>query len=392
MRPNALTPLPFLATAFLTLGLLTAAQAKEITWTKHVVAEKTTGANSINASDFDGDGHMDLISSHNGQVVAYRGPDFKPVSVHRFLPLKPGQNARGGCIHACLLDVDQDGDMDFIGSNKTVFWLECPDNPFDGHPWKYRNIDNEIKGTHCLITGDVDGDGTLDLIANSFATADKTKIPESITWQKVPADPKTAPNWERHVFAKGDAPGGNHYMGFGDVNKDGRPDIACGAKGGPGFVGGEWFAWWEQGKDATKPWKKHMLSDTEPGATCIIPVDLDADGHVDYVASRGHGKGVLQFKGPDFKKIDIDPTINRPHCLVVGDIDADGDPDFATCGSLKDGVAAWYENDKGTFTKHVIGTDTSSYDIRLIDLDNDKDLDVLIAGHADANIVWFEQP
>ncbi|MEM7393092.1 MAG: VCBS repeat-containing protein, partial [Verrucomicrobiota bacterium] len=299
---------------------------------------------------------------------------------------------RAGCIHSTLMDVDGDGDPDFCGSNQTVFWLECPDKPFDG-PWTYRTIDDVIKGTHCLITGDVDRDGKIDLIANSFRTEDQTSVPESITWLKVPKDVKQSSQWIRNVFAAGDAPGGNHYMGFGDVNGDGRPDIACGAKGGPKFPGGEWFAWWEQPEDPTKVWKKHLLAENEVGATNIIPVDLDGDGKVDYVASRGHGAGVLWFKGPDFKKIEIDPDVPRPHCLAMDDIDGDGDPDFATCTSTEEGITVWYENDgKANFTKHVIDKGQGSYDIRLVDLDGDKDLDILIAGHSSRNLVWYENP
>ena len=133
------------------------------------------------------------------------------------------------------MDVDGDGDQDFIGSNNTVFWLECPDQPLST-TWKYRTVDDEILGTHCLITGDVNLDGRLDLIANSGRTAQQTSIPNSLTWLEVPKNPYSAEKWIRHVFAKGDAPGGSHYTGFGDVNGDGLPDISCAAKGGEKFL------------------------------------------------------------------------------------------------------------------------------------------------------------
>ena len=198
-----------------------------------------------------------LPLSFDGGVVLFPGPDWKrQIVVHEFKPSRAGAPPRGGCIHSTLLDVDGDGDADFCGSNQTVFWLECPDEPFSGN-WVYRTIDDEIKGTHCLITGDVDGDGKLDLIANSGLTREKTPVPESWTWQKIPADPLTADHWIRNVFADGDAPGGSHYAGIGDVDGDGRPDISGAAKGGENFPGGEWFAWWQQPEDATAPWKKH---------------------------------------------------------------------------------------------------------------------------------------
>ena len=288
------------------------------------------------------------------------------------------------------MDVDGDGDQDFIGSNNTVFWLECPDQPLST-TWKYRTVDDEILGTHCLITGDVNLDGRLDLIANSGRTARQTSIPNSLTWLEVPRNPHSAEKWIRHVFAKGDAPGGSHYTGFGDVNGDGLPDISCAAKGGEKFPDGQWFAWWEQPKDGKLPWKKHLLAENQPGATNILPADLDADGHVDYFATRGHGQGALWFKGPEFEQIEIDPDILVPHSLDLADIDNDGDLDAVTCSKDPVDVAAWYENHgDGRFTKNIIGLQQGSYDTRAIDMDGDGDQDVLIAGHTSNNVVWYE--
>ncbi|NNE90336.1 MAG: VCBS repeat-containing protein [Verrucomicrobiales bacterium] len=367
---------------------------EQANWKKHVIVPASPATGNINgviANDWDGDGHIDVMAAFAGKVHLIAGPDWKRnVIVHRFGPKDSQRRIGGACIHCCPMDVNGDGHVDFIGSNSTVFWLECPaEDPFSG-AWTFRTVDDDILGTHCLITGDVDGDGKDDLIANSGRTQG-TDFPNSLTWQKIPKQWKTAPNWERHIFADGDAPGGSHYTGFGDVNGDGRPDVSCAAKGGEKFPGGEWFAWWEQPAGGKLPWKKHLLADGQVGATNIIPHDLNADGVVDFAATRGHGHGVLWFRGPDFPLIEIDLEIASPHSLAIGDIDRDGDPDLATCGCLIDGTAAWYENDgKGGFKKHIIGEDQSSYDTRLVDMDGDGDLDVLIAGHFSRNIVWFE--
>ena len=363
-------------------------------WKKHVVIEGAkTGINSALANDWNGDGKMDVIASFNKQVVVFSGPQWTPHVVHTFSAENSRRKLGSNCIHSCLIDVDQDGDMDFIGSNQVLFWLECPDNPLDGTPWIWHLIDDQLSGSHCVLPGDVNADGKMDLIANSFQTPDKTPFPYSIAWLEIPRNPRTAPVWIRHVFAGGDAPGGNHYMGMADVNKDGRPDIACGAKGGDKFPNGEWFAWWEQPEKGLLPWKKHLLADNQPGATNILPADLNGDGHMDWFASRGHGQGVLWFKGPHFTWTEIDPTIAFPHSLALADLDNDGDTDAVTCGSKTDGEAVWYENDgKAQFTRHTIARNQGSYDTRVIDMDGDGDLDVLIAGHGNKNIVWLEQP
>ena len=136
-----------------------------------------------------------------------------------------------------------------------------------------------------------------------------------------------------------------------------------------------------------------MLAEGQVGATNILAADLNGDGEVDYLASRGHGKGVLWFAGPNFKLIEIDKEIVSPHCLVAADLDGDGDIDGATCSKDPGGHTVWYENNgTGHFEKHVIGAHQGSYDLRAVDMDGDQDLDLLVAGHTSRNIVWFENP
>lgn len=361
-------------------------------WKKHVVVAKAGSMiNSAVASDFDGDGTIDVLSSYDGSVTLLKGPAWEPHTLHIFDPNNSRNKPRTSCIHSCLMDVDNDGDLDFCGSNNTVFWLECPDDPFSGKPWTYRTIDDQILGTHCLISGDIDRDGRVDLIANSGRPPETTAVPYSLTWLSVPTSVHSAASWPRHVFADRDAPGGSHYTSIGDINNDGRADIACAAKGGEGFPGGEWFAWWEQSEDATAPWTKHVLADNQPGATNIHSVHVDQDQHIDFVATRGHGSGVLWFKGPEFNAIEIDPDIAGPHCLATVDLDGDGDIDIATCGRDDTGTAVWYENSgTGSFTRRLVGVNQGAYDIRATDMDGDGDLDLLIAGHGSNNIVWYE--
>ena len=123
-----------------------------------------------------------------------------------------------------------------------------------------------------------------------------------------------------------------------------------------------------------------------------MPADLNNDGHVDFFATRGHGKGVIWFEGPTWKRHEVDPNLQAPHSLQVVDIDGDGDVDAATCARLSR-LAVWYENDgQGNFRAHVVGRDQAAYDIRVLDLDQDRDLDFLIAGEASKNIVWYENP
>lgn len=337
-------------------------------WVKHEVAK---GERSFAAVGLRLNGGGSAVVANAGEKTVLYG---KGKVLHEGVSL----------IHAAVMDVDGDGDEDFVGARYSpglVFWLEQPKRPHE-EAWKYHLIDEVIDGIHGLYVKDVDGDGKSDLIANSAQP--KGQFASSIVWLK---SLNRGTKWKRTVFAAGDAPGLSHYHGAGDLNGDGRVDIVSAAKVGKE---GEWFAWWEQPRGGAGPWKKHVLATGEDGATNPLVADLNRDGKMDVIASRGHGLGLLWFEGPGFAKHSIDASLYGPHSLAIGDIDGDGDVDAVTCA--KDSyVVAWFENDgKGGFTKRVIHEDQAAYDIRLVDLDDDGDLDVLVAGQNSANVAWWE--
>lgn len=359
--------------------------AEETLWKKHVIHEGKRSVTAV-AADFTGDGTIDVISNSAGKTRLFVGPDWREVILD--------DNPQHNFIHSEFFDVDRDGDMDYIGARYNpglIVWLECPKNPLKDK-WTLRLVDDQVHGIHGLIKGDVDKDGHPDLLATSAQP--KEPFPNSLAWFRVPKDPKTATHWDRHVFADKDAPGLTHYLGFGDVNGDGFPDAATGAKGGPQAMPGtgDWFAWWEAPSNPTQVWKKHLIANDQPGATNIHPADVNGDGKTDFIASRGHGRGMVWFEAPNWKLHEIHATIKEPHCLAVQDLDGDGDIDAATC-AYGDKLAAWFENDgTGQFQTHIIGRDQEAYDIRAVDLDGDGDLDFLVAGRGSDNVVWYENP
>lgn len=360
-------------------------------WKKHVVFSGFP-CQTANAADYSGDGRIDIVASSGGKVRLFTAPDWRE-SVLYVYP-KAGRQ----CIHSEVFDIDGDGDPDYLGghSQGPVFWLENPGGgkagPGAGGQWTRRVIEPDINGYHCLLKADVNRDGKTDLLINNFAPTGP--LADSMVWLEIPENPRAAKRWTRHFFAQGDARGGSHYMGFGDLNGDGWGDIAAGAKGAP-FEDGNWFAFWTNPGAAdtvTRPWKKTLLAVGQKAATNIHPADLNGDGKVDLLASRGHGFGLLWFEAPDWTPHEIDPRPEGPHCLIVVDLDLDGDIDAATVA--KDSKwALWYENDgKGHFTPHLIDADQAAYDIRAIDMDGDGDPDLLVAGQASNNVVWYENP
>ena len=361
-------------------------------WKKHVVHEGQHTATAV-GGDFSGDGLPDVIANSGGKTRLFVAPDWKEV----VLDAAPEHD----CIHSESFDVDGDGDLDWIGARYNgsgrdgkfglIFWLEQPAQPLL-QPWPLRLVDDRVNGIHGLLKGDIDGDGKFDLLANSGQPTGP--FANSAAWFKVPPQPRTAERWDRFIFADKDAPGLSHYLGVGDVNGDGRPDISLAAKGGPQAEPGtgEWFAWWEAPADPRRVWKKHLIAEKQPGATNIMPADVNGDGKVDFIATRGHDAGVVWFEAPHWKEHVIHATLKEPHSLVVIDMDGDGDLDAATC-AYGDRLAMWFENDgRGNFKHHVVARDQAAYDIRALDMDRDGDLDLLIAGQLSQNVVWYENP
>lgn len=357
----------------------------KVTWKKHVVMEQGH-CNTAVALDANGDKHLDVIASFNGRVSLFIAPDWKEETVlYRFA-------GGGACIHSEVIDADGDGDLDWAGSlaNDHPFWLENPgEAEAQMGAWTPRAIDHEITGIHCILRSDIDNDGKDDLIINNFQP-DKG-IGDSMAWFSIPLNPYKANQWNRHVFAAGDARGGSHYMGAGDIDGDGWKEIAAGAKGDP-FADGNWFAFWKNpGANLVKgAWEKVILADNQIAATNILPADVNRDGKVDWLATRGHGVGVIWFENPSWRIHDIDTGIKSPHSLTVADHDQDGDLDAAACGFESERVM-WYENDgKGNFTLHTLDDKQQSYDLRSVDMDGDGDQDLLNAGRGSRNVVWYE--
>ena len=366
---------------------ITSASAEPGDWRKHIVTEQSH-CNTAVAIDVNGDKLLDVIASLSGKVSLFVAPDWQQeVILHRFA-------GRGGCIHSATIDADGDGDMDWVGTlaSDHPFWLENPGSESATRgAWAARMIDREITGIHCILRSDINNDGIDDLVINNFEP--EKGLGDSMAWFSRPKNPKTAGVWDRHIFADGDARGGSHYMGAGDIDGDGWKEIAVGAKGKP-FADGNWFAFWKSPgpKQVEGPWQKVILAENQTAATNISPADVNGDGKVDWVASRGHGIGVLWFENPSWTIHDIDTEIEFPHSLTVADHDQDGDIDAATCGYGSERLM-WYENDgSGKFTIHTVDTGQQSYDLRSIDMDGDGDLDLLNAGRGTKNVAWYENP
>jgi hypothetical protein len=349
-------------------------------WRKHVILSVKKCYN-VAVADITGDGKPDIIANRFNTTMLLIAPNWKLVEI---------ENERRLHVYASgVMDVDGDGDLDYVAAKYSpglLFWLECPDKP-DSQKWPFHVIDDEPDGVHGILLRDLDGDGRLDLVTNSAHS--KGPLPQSLLWYKIPDNSRA--RWTRHLLGNRDAPGRPHYFTSGDFNGDGRVDIAV-ASSGVSLVGGDWLAWWEAPRKRTDPWTKHLIADHQVGATHVLAGDFNGDNESDFIASMGHGRGVVWFEATHWHRRTILASIREPHCLIAADLDGDGDLDAATI-SRKDFLAVWFENNgRGKFTVRNIARNQSAYDLCAADMDGDGDFDLIAAGAESDNVVWLENP
>jgi len=328
-------------------------------------------SNTAIAADFDGDGQNEIIYSSMNKLFL--------VSIDGKRTRELASNVK--VIHSAIADLDNDGDVDYIGGLEHVIWLDTPKDIWKDE-WKLKIVSDELKGTHAVEAIDMDKDGKMDVVANSFKG--EGKYPFSICWFKNLGDGK----FETYPLADRDAFGGSHYFKIFDL--DGKRALCAAAKGNQ-FINGNYFALYKEDKTLQSPWSKSYLLENQSGATNIIPADFDKDGTIDYVTSNGHGIGLKIIHGKDQAIIELDTEMESPHSLDVSDIDGDGDLDIATCGYAS-AVVAWYENNGAMkFKKHIIKTEQKAYDLRISDFDGDGLKDILLGGQGSKNVIWFKQ-
>jgi len=208
-----------------------------------------------------------------------------------------------------------------------------------------------------VIHGDIDGDDDDDILCNHWSL-----VPgQGMTWlESIDREPWLV----EHVIG---TEGETHGNGLGDINGDGRCDIAT-------PVG-----WWEQPPKATEDaWVFHadyrfqVAAGSPAGSHPILVLDVNEDGLNDIIIGASHTYGLAwleQSRGADgvrsFEQHWVETDFGQFHTMALGDLNGDGKPDlvsgkrlFAHHGrdvSCYDPLYAfWYEIDRGRWTRHLL--------------------------------------
>ena len=186
----------------------------------------------------------------------------------------------------------------------TLGWLEAPAAARDGAGWRWYPL-LEMGWTMTLQIEDMDGDGDTDILYS-----DRTGATRGVYWLENPGAARVSPGsgWTRHGVGATDEHQ-IMFLYSGDVDGDGRRDIAVGierervdAKDPDRYSQLRWLRREDRSGDR---WTEHVLA--LPGNIGNIKGvaigDLDRDGRADIAVScenaTGERRGVFWLRQPE---------------------------------------------------------------------------------------------
>jgi len=290
---------------------------------------------------------------------------------------------------AAVGDVNKDGKPDVLAG---TYWFEAPD-------WKQHELAIPEKyaittysNTFLNFAMDVNNDGWIDLIRISWPG-------EESDWYENPKN--KAGYWKKHFLYKSV---GNESPGLFDIDGDGRLDLLCNNSKDKKNV------WLSAPKLKTDTgWTEHIISsDTSQGTHRYTHglgmADMNSDGRKDVITREGWWEAPVDRKQPDwtFHKGAISEECSQMFAL---DLDGDKDMDIISASAHKYGIW-WHEQVKDaagaiTWTTHEIFKDFSqTHGLNVVDINNDGNPDIITgkryyahngndAGDKDAAVIYW---
>ncbi len=338
---------------------------------------------SVFASDLDGDGDMDMLSTSydNGKLGWYENIDGQGSFGPHQIITTDGIN--GSSVYAN--DIDGDGDIDvlFISHSK-IAWYENTDG--QGTFSAQQNITTSIIGGSSVYASDIDGDGDMDVLSasrhdNKIAWYENTDGQGSFGTEQIIT---TSANTARSVYAS-------------DIDGDGDMDVLSASS-----LDNK-IAWYKN--DGQGNFGVQRIISTKDGAYSVYSVDIDGDGDMDVLSAALHDDEITWYENTDgYGTFGIHHTIttiaNGARSVYASDIDGDGDMDVlsaaytVTFSGNSNSSVAWYENTngQGSFgSQQVISTTAEgAYSVYASDINGDGRMDVLSASSLDSKIAWYK--
>jgi len=395
-----------------------------------------TGASdaAVYALDLDGDGDADVLAASraSNHLYWFRNDDetFERLQVYD----GTGGWARAVAVYA--IDVDGDMDVDVLSASDSsgrtfdVAWYEN-----DGAAnFERKEILGFDRGRRAVVALDVDGDGDVDVLDASYDAGTVSWYESQATddWGRTAGGQVT---FEAHTITPSAT--GARAVEARDLDGDGDVDVLAAS------ALDDTVAWYENlgraGYTPSVDFVQHLVSSSRSGfarggAAAVAAADVNNDGAADIVA--GFSANGLAWYGSDCvtapptlalhpvpaptprptercqevtfqaRMVQADYGNHFPRCVFAADLDNDGDVDALVAGHNTDSssslnVLNWFElehEEDGTFHESGGGhelddalDDATNFDaVYAVDVDSDGDVDVVAASSSAGTVSWYK--
>lgn len=334
-------------------------------------------ATSVALGDIDGNGDIDIVTGNDkGGVIIFLNDG------RGFFPDEHRIGAKVDTYDVALSDMNGDGYLDIIAGNAERYANSIFLNDGKGSFTSAPGFQPFHGSTESLASGDIDGDGRMDLImAGNMGKNDGEHHILQNQGNGIFQETARLGKWLVAI----------RNFAFADINGDYSLDLLTAGYGGSNYYflndGNGFFLN-----------NMHSLFTASGGGLCTG--DLDGDYDVDAVGIRNFTDGssemiLLHNNGKTgFSQSQIAKMSGIQNDIQLGDIDGDGSLDIVMAsGDNNPELTLFRNNGKGEFLKEIaIHQPNANFSrLSLGDMDGDGDIDVVVSKNNGLNCIYFNQ-